>query len=409
MSRIRKNPLRLQLILFVVAFLTLFCLSAPVLAQQQLPIIRATNEKATIVDGDHVTVDWKLEPKYKPDIYYVNIPLKKSRVTLKTDLDKISFNTEYGKSYDFIVLLNGKDSCFVRIVAKEQPSPVSLKLHKPFPQTIPFTLIGSRIYLQGYLNGQKEVTIQFDLGAGSSCVNKLSSKKLQLSFNRNATLNNSQGTNEARVSSGNELVIGDLTWSGLPLIEVGNMQPHEDLIIGNGLFRDKIVEIDYDKKVLIVHNQLPTYVKDYKKQPVFYEQDRPKFKADFVHDGKKYSFWFLFDTGRDGTMLIGEDFTGIDSNWSKLKELQIINGRKIVRLDALIAGKKFKDIVTNAANPLKPTGRPTLFGNVLLSHFNAILDNRLGYIYLKSNSRSNEPYADYQTYLKDVERSKQRQ
>jgi hypothetical protein len=237
----------------------------------------------------------------------------------------------------------------------------------------------------------------------------LSSKKLQLSFNRNATLNNSQGTNEARVSSGNELVIGDLTWSGVPLVEVGNMQPHEDLIIGNGLFRDKIVEIDYDKKVLIVHNQLPTYVKDYKKQPVFYEQDRPKFKADFVHDGKKYSFWFLFDTGRDGTMLIGEDFTGIDSNWSKLKELQIINGRKIVRLDALIAGKKFKDIVTNAANPLKPTGRPTLFGNVLLSHFNVILDNRLGYIYLKSNSRSNEPYADYQTYLKDVERSKQRQ
>jgi hypothetical protein len=216
-------------------------------------------------------------------------------------------------------------------------------------------------------------------------------------------LSNTQGVHEARVSSDNRLVLGDCTWSGMPLIEVGNMDPYEDLIIGNGLFRDRIIEIDYDRNVFIVHDQLPAYAKKYKKQPVYYEQDRPRFKANFVHNGKKYSFWFLFDTGRDGTMLIGEDFTSQKNHWLKLKELQFINGRKIVQLNAWIAGTEFKNIVTNAADPSKPAGRPTLFGNQVLNHFNVILDNQQGYIYLKKNSRRNEPYADYQKYLQDVQ------
>lgn len=226
---------------------------------------------------------------------------------------------------------------------------------------------------------------------------------MKLSFEGKAMLSNSQGVNEARVSFNNNLVLETFTWTGVPLVEVGNMKPNEDMIIGNGLFRDKIIEIDYDKYILTVHDQLPPHTKSYKKLPVFYEQDRPKFKADFVHNGKKYAFWFLFDTGREGTMLIGEDFTGKNDNWSKLKEIQMINGRKIIRLDAIIAGTVFKDIVTNAADPTKPAGRPTLFGNQILNHFNIILDNRKGYIYLKKNSRSNQPYADYNKYLKDIE------
>jgi hypothetical protein len=399
-----KNTLRLQLIISKIVPAILFCigLSFGLLAQKKLPVINAMNERALIFDGDDVRIDWKLDPNQKPDIYYVNIPLKAGKVILKTDQDKISFKTKYGESYDFIVLLNEKDSCFTRIIAKEAPTPVSMKVNNPYSQHIPFTLIGSRIYFRGHLNSQKEVTVQFDLGAGASCVSKGATEKLQLSFDGKAMVDNSQGVNEARVSGGNRLMLGDFTWSGVPLIEVGNMKPHEDLIIGNGLFRNNIIEIDYDRKLLIVHDQLPAYLRDFKKQAVFYEQDRPKIKADIIQNGKKYSFWFLFDTGRDGTMLIGEDFTSQFKNWENLKELQVLNGRKIVRLDAIIAEIEFKDIVTNAADPSNPQGRPTLFGNQLLNHFNVILDNRKGEIYLKPNKRKDEPYSDYESYLKQM-------
>lgn len=376
--------------------------SSGLLAQKKLPVIYATDEKALIFDGNNVKINWKLDPQQKLDIYYVNIPLKENKVTLKTDKDKITFNTQYGASYDFIVVLNKRDTCYTRIIAKEAPTPVSMKLSKPYPQSIPFTLIGSRIYFQGHLKGEKEVTIQFDLGAGASCVNKMASEKLQLSFDGKAMVDNTQGVNEARVSNGNELMIGDFTWSGVPLIEVGNMKPHEDLIVGNGFFRNKIIEIDYDKKLLIVHDQLPAYARDFKKQEVFYEQDRPRMKAEIIQNSKKYTLWFLFDTGREGTMLIGEDFTSQDKNWENLKELQILNGKKIIRLDAKIAGVDFKDIVTNAADPSHPQGRPSLFGNQVLNHFNVILDNQQGAIYLKPNSRKDEPYSDYKSYVKQM-------
>jgi hypothetical protein len=288
-------------------------------------------------------------------------------------------------------------------VAKDAPTGISLQLQKPLPDTIPFTLIGSRIYIQGLLNEKDNVNIQVDLGAGGyGCgVNKMSSPKLNLLFNTTVIVNNTQGIHEARKSTNNKLTIGHLKFNRISLAEVGNMQPYEDLLIGNGLFLDKVIEIDYDKKVLIVQEQLPDYAKNFTKQPVFYEQNRPKFKASFVQNGKKYSFWFLFDTGRDGTMQIGQDFTGQGENWKNLKELMILNdGRKIVRLDATIAGIEFKDIVTNAADPSKPVARRTgtKFGNEILNHFNVILDNLNGFLYLKPNSRTNEPYCNYQNY-----------
>ncbi|SDJ81653.1 retropepsin-like aspartic protease [Chryseobacterium jejuense] len=395
-------------VIFILLFISTGCLEM-ISAQKQIPVIKATSDKAIIYDGANVKVDWRLDPRVKPDIYYTNLPYKKSKIEVVTDQGKQSFTAQYGESYDLIVLLNKKDSCFVRIMAKEDPSFISLKQNenKPYPLEIPFTITGSRIYFKGLLNEKEEVNIQFDLGAGTSCVNKLSSEKLQLSFTDKTTISNTQGVNEARKSPGNRLQIGDAVWKDVPLTEVGNMKPDEDLIVGNGFFRDKIIEIDYDRKIMLIHNQLPAKVKEFKKQEIFYEQNRPKFKVDFTQDNKKYSFWFLFDTGREGTMLIGDDFTSQDENWKNLKELQMVNERKLVRLNASIAGREFKDIITNAADPQKPTGRPTLFGNQILSQFNVILNNKDGTLYLKANKRINEPFMNYDRYLKEMANKKE--
>ena len=374
-------------------------------AQTKLPVIKATKKEAIIQDG-HVTLNWKLDRRARPDIYYVNIPRRKNKVTFQTDQGKLSFKTRFGKSYDFVVLLNEKDSFFIRIVAKDDPTGISLQLKKSLPDTISFTLMGSRVYLPGLLNGKEPVSIQFDTGAGGSCVSKTSSEKLNLSFTEKTILSNSQGINEARKSVNNKLTVGNLDFTGISFVETGNMQPGEDLIIGNYLFPDKIIEIDYDKKLFIVQEKLPSYAKSFTKHPMIYGL---KIKADIVQDGKKYSFWFGFDSGRDGAMLLREDFTGQAENWKNLKELTILNGRKIVRLDATIAGVEFKDIVTNAADPTKPAARKagSLFGNQILNHFNVIFDNLNGYIYLKPNNRTNEPYANYKDYENEMKKLKQ--
>lgn len=365
--------------------------------------IKASNEKATIDDGENVHMDWKLDPNANPDIYYVNAPYKKSTVRFKTDQDQLIFHTKPGKTYTFTVLLQEKDSCIVQIVSALPPDLPTMQAHDQYPASIPFEMIGSKIFLNGLIN-KKEAKIQFDLGAGTSVVNRNASERLALKFSSHTIVSNTEGVNKERTSTGNQLSLGSLNWSAVPLTEVGNMKPYEDLIIGNGLFRNHVIEIDYDKKEFIVHKKLPDKITGYTKLPVFYEQNRPKFMAEIAHNGKNYSFWFLFDTGRDGSMLLGEDFTSKGGHWQELVPLTIINGRKIVRLDATIAGIRIMDIVTNAADPEKPGGRPSLFGNQILSHFNVILDNINGFIYLKPNSRSNEPYSNYDAYLKEMKK-----
>ncbi len=53
-------------------------------------------------------------PEKKPDRYYVELPAKEHAVTFYTDIDSITFNTMYGGVYNFVILLNGKDSCYTQ-------------------------------------------------------------------------------------------------------------------------------------------------------------------------------------------------------------------------------------------------------------------------------------------------------
>jgi hypothetical protein len=380
------------------------CLGLQASAQKKLPVISAFSRNSTIYD-ELVKVPWALDPKQKLDIYYVNVPRRKNKVTLVTDKGQISFKTTYGKNYDLVVVINNKDSCFVRISAIDDPATKALRPGGLFPDTIPFTLRGSRIYLQGMLNGKEQVSIQFDTGANAPCVSKASSDRLNLAFGSKTTLSNSQGVNEVRKSLNNNLTVGHLNFNGISLVETGNMQPGEDLIIGYNLLRHKIIEIDYDKLLFIVHDKLPSAAKTFTKQPML---NKLSLKTQLIQNGKKYTFWVGMDTGRDGTMLIGQEFTEQPGVWENLKELTILNGRKILRLDVTVAGVTFKDIVTNAADPTKPAARRTgtYFGNVLLNHFNWIIDNLNGYIYLKPNGRINEPYSNYKDFESEMRKLK---
>lgn len=98
----RKIGLSL-IILFISMNVTLY-------AQKKVTIIKSGSEKIQIEDGKNYTMDWRLEPEAKPDVYYVNVPAKKSIVRFKTDRDQFTVKTRPGKWYDFVVLLNEKDS-----------------------------------------------------------------------------------------------------------------------------------------------------------------------------------------------------------------------------------------------------------------------------------------------------------
>ena len=93
--------------------LILLILGQSLFAQQKLPLIRAASKIVDIKDGEEFRKGiWTINPDLKPDVYQTN----NKAVTFYTDLDSISFKISSSQKYNFIILLNGKDSAYTQIV-----------------------------------------------------------------------------------------------------------------------------------------------------------------------------------------------------------------------------------------------------------------------------------------------------
>ena len=84
-------------------------------AQQKIPLIKANALKARIIEGKDEPRGWSLDPHVKPDIYTMTKSTTKKSLRFVTDIDSIQFVLKPGESRDFVVLVNGKDSCYTRV------------------------------------------------------------------------------------------------------------------------------------------------------------------------------------------------------------------------------------------------------------------------------------------------------
>ncbi len=85
----------------------------PIFGQKKLSIIKATSTEVDIKEDKQLIKNaWKILPEAKLDIYTTVA----KKITFYTNIDSISFNTIPNEQYDFVILLNGKDSAYTRIV-----------------------------------------------------------------------------------------------------------------------------------------------------------------------------------------------------------------------------------------------------------------------------------------------------
>ncbi|HQF29635.1 MAG TPA: transglutaminase domain-containing protein, partial [Bacteroidia bacterium] len=115
-------------------------------AQNKLPLIYANSANVDILEGGKLKKEaWVISPDVKPDIYITEIP--NSTITFYTDIDSISFNVKPNGVYDFIIVLNQKDSAYTQIKYHDSNLAV-LKTsgsysNKPYPNIPPFTYLDS--------------------------------------------------------------------------------------------------------------------------------------------------------------------------------------------------------------------------------------------------------------------------
>lgn len=363
-------------------------------SQKNLPVIKSDTEKVTIIESNEIKTSWFLNSKVKPDTYTTGKNVKFKTVKLKTDIDSIEVKLKPTEKFDFIVLYKGKDSCFTRF---ESPEIRNFSKVKPARKdTIPFILTEqNNIKIKGKLNKKYDVDLMFDTGASGFYLIKdvikryLNPNGLQLTM---------------KDISDNDFKIGNLEWQHEQVYPIETTGHGCEGMFGWDAFDGKVVEIDYDKNMIIIHSTRPKISRDYEKFEMQLMKEHFCINAEMEVNNKKFKSRFLFDSGFQKTLML--DNALIKKSGYPKAELPIIaktvmyNSNKdeipveTVLNEKLIFGKYvLKNVPAQINSYSQPAGFSTHFlGGEVLKRFNTIIDFQENVVYLKPNHLFNEAY-----------------
>ncbi|MGC4039014.1 MAG: hypothetical protein QM764_23855 [Chitinophagaceae bacterium] len=357
---------------FATTLLLLLLIAAAI--NGQVPLIKSNSGIADIRDGLHYKKSaLTITPDAKANKYYIELPHRDHRVVLYTDLDSIRFDISFGGVYNFAVLLNGKDTCFVQLMASPEKL-ISFKGKHPdtdIPDTIPFTIASNnKIYVKGNVGSSENVNLLVDLGASDS---------------------KSQNEN---VLSGSTVEIAGLHWDSVTVRTnaVGNAKATEG-VIDNSLFQDKVVKIDYDNRQIILYETMPLNDTGYSRHEMIMDGSRPMIQAGIATKDTTLMNWFVLGTGDQRNGFIDETTASKYNLYKGSNRYLTYQDRVFVKLPEFrIANVSFMNVAAIIAKNGTHKGESSVLGNGLLKRFNVILDNRNGYIFLKPNSLRTAPF-----------------
>lgn len=375
--------------------------ASPASGQDSVPVVPATSRVVTVTDGHHVKKNyWYVMPERSPDVYYVEIPMEPHRVTFTTDRGAVSFDTTFGSRHEFVIrLADGREARtqvraeFRGLLSPKRIGPAAIDAGV---DAIPFRLgDNDKIYFKARLNGGPPLDVQFDLGAGGSLIKKASVPKVAMHFDGTARLRNSDGDNEVPSSSSNLLEIGGLRWEKVPLLVADNMTEREDLLLGNALFQDRVVEIDYDHMRIAIHETMPALPAGWTELDLVLDGVVPFARGTLAVDGHARDGWFMLDTGAYRSILNSDRL----SPASKMtRELRRMIGLAPEGPSLTIAGRTFADPNYSVRRYDGDATALGLLGNDVLKRFNLILDNRRGRVYLRPNRSQAAPFGNPEYY-----------
>ncbi len=358
-------------------------------SQKKMPVIKATSKNAYIKEGNEEKTPWTLSPEVKPDVYTLSKSPSETTVTLFTDIDSISVQLKPNTTFDCIVLLNGKDSCFTRF---ENPALKDLSKTSPeIHDTIPFVLTGfNSIKVKAVLDDNDTLYLNFDSGAGDFLL----------------TNEYIQKTPVLKELENHRFRIGTQVWEKQEVYPVELSAQETDGRFGWNIFDGMIVEIDYDHNLMMVHSRLPRPSNDYAQLPIEYSHGLFCVRASLVVEDKIYANRFLFDNGYQRTIMLDKDIM-IEQQFPQ-NEMQVI--KKVIMKNGkgedvpVLTVNNEQFILGTSAMPNIPvqllaTPNPARFkthilGNEVLKRFNTILDFQHNMVYIKPNSLYNLAYTE---------------
>jgi predicted aspartyl protease len=385
--------------IIILTIITFICVQLP--AQSKLPTIKATNKTVKIKDGGKMS-GWNLSPDIKPDVYVAHRTHQAKKVTFYTDTDSISFTVKPNRKFDFIILLNNKDTCYTQIQSAIQKA--NSPAHLPFKtDTIPFTLTSyNNISIQTIVNQADTLNLMFHSGVNSVYITKEGlAKTTRLKVDKSGQVQSWGGSANAAFSTTNTLQVGKFKRENVEITIDERSGQGTDGKFGFSFFDNTILEVNYDKMQLIIHNKLPKSVKKYAKLPLSFSGSSFFLDTKLKLKGQAYQDKFMFHTGYSGSLILGTQFMDKYNLRGTLdtlgvEELRDSYSNVLKNITTNIALLQLGDThfsnVKGGVMDKKVKFPTNILGNDILKRFNVFVDFQHDMIYLKPNSLMNLPF-----------------
>lgn len=372
-------------------------------AQTDLPILKTNIKTLAVKDGDVLRNDyWTIQPTLKIDIYEADKTQNIKFVTFYSDIDSITFEIEAMKQQDFLIIYNEKDTCLTRI--KSGISVIDKTQIELTQDTIPFILTSSNnIIIQTILNETDTLNLMFHTAQGTvSLTEEAVTKITKKNFDGITTANSWGGEHTSRYSRGNYLKIKDFEWKNVTIWEDKNTGPSADGKFGPNLFDNKVIELNFDKNIMVIHAYLPEIEEIYQQENLIFKSSMMFIETTYQIEDNEYKNQVLIHSGYGGTLLLDDKFVERNQIGQQLKIISeshlkdsygnILKTKKAVLPYFLIGKNSFVDMPVNFFEGTIGQQQMSVIGGDILKRFNVFFDLQNAYIYYTPNNLTDSPF-----------------
>lgn len=272
--------------------------------------------------------------------------------------------------------------------------------------TIPFLLTPhNNISIQTILNKKDTLHLMFHTGESSVTLTEAAANQIaDLKPDQSVEAKSWGGEGEAKYSKNNYFTIGNFSWDSLTVWVDKLSGPSTQGKFGPNLFEDKIIEIDFDNSLMVIHYSLPGPILEdgYQKFKLTFDRSSMFINGDLEIGEHSYSNTFMIHSGYGGTILLDDKFAVKHAIGDKLETISeselrdsfgnVLKTKKAVLPGLTIGGVEFPNIPIGFFEGAIGRQKMSVMGSEVLKRFNIFLDLRHSAIYLKPNKLMSLPF-----------------
>jgi predicted aspartyl protease len=347
---------------------------------------------------------WTPDPRIARDVYFARRSEDSARVTFYSGPDSLALVVAPGESQDFIVWVDGHVACLSSVSAsRRSPRRVG---SSSGPVEIPFTMgPGSKMRVQARVNGSRPLSLLFDTGGFEMTLfPSAAAKRAQTHGGVKTPVQGTGGVTTGMKTVDNRVEITGLEWEDQEIITMSRQSEPGDGILGIGQFHDHVVEIDFDRHVMVLHDSLPADAREHARIPLEWKGTVLSMPMGFRTTSGSGRADVLLDTGSNGTLTLDSAFTARYASaqkrtWGMPAYAGGIGPARIALERTTLPEVRLGDVsIPEVPVYLVPAvasrGMTSIIGLELLRRFHLYIDLRHDALYLKPAKDLRAPYPE---------------